>query len=95
MSRRVNDDPILIAAEIVQLQAMDDNPHLSRVPNVSVVWFCYILGGWKALLISDQPDERYYEVTFDKAKSRVYLDTYMKKANSSIALADIEEQPDE
>jgi hypothetical protein len=55
-----------------------------EVEEVYVVWFCYILGGWKSLLSTDRPDGRYYEVTFDTIVGRYYVDTYVKESNIPI-----------
>lgn len=49
-----------------------------------MVWFCFILGGWKALVSSTAADGRYYEVTFNKAKNEHYVDTYKKTHNHVI-----------
>lgn len=46
-----------------------------------IVLFAYILGGWKATVISTLPDYHYYEVTYDKVKDRIYVDTYVKRRN--------------
>lgn len=46
--------------------------------DVFVVWFCYILGGWKALLSTTLPDGMYYEVTYNKEQRETYLDAYTK-----------------
>ena len=54
-----------------------------------VVWFCYILGGWKALLSTHIPDGCYYEVTFNKEKNEAYVDTYQKHENVAIPLEDL------
>lgn len=59
------------------------------VDDVYIVWFCYILGGWKALLSTNVQDDKYYEVTFDKDIQRVYVDTYVKEKNDSIYLEDL------
>lgn len=48
---------------------------------VYVVWFCYVLGGWKALLSTTLPDGMYYEVTHNVAKNETYLDAYKKFDN--------------
>jgi len=48
---------------------------------VYVVWFCYILGGWKALVSTSLPDGRYYEVTYNKEKKETYVDMYVKVDN--------------
>ena len=49
-----------------------------------VVWFCYILGGWKALIATSIPDGTYYEVTFNSQKNEAYLDAYKKFDNRCI-----------
>jgi hypothetical protein len=46
-----------------------------------VVWFCYILGGWKALVCTTLPDGMYFEVTHNAGKSETYLDAYQKIDN--------------
>lgn len=51
---------------------------------VYVVWFCFILGGWKALVSTTIADGRYYEVTYDKVKNKIYLDTYEKINNVAL-----------
>lgn len=48
---------------------------------VYVVWFCYILGGWKALVSTARANGLYYEVTFNKEKQELYLDVYQKEDN--------------
>ena len=48
------------------------------VDDVFVVWFCYILGNFKALVSTTKKDEKYFEVTFDTLKERVYVDEYRK-----------------
>lgn len=54
--------------------------------DVYVVWFCYILGGWKCLVSSTLSDGMYYEVTYDKNKNHIYLDAYKKFDNNEIVL---------
>ena len=44
----------------------------------NVVWFGYVLGNWKALVSTTIPDGRYYEVTYNKGKSEIYIDVYQK-----------------
>lgn len=51
-----------------------------------VVWYCFILGGWKALVSSTEPDGRYYEVTYNKEKSEAYVDTYRKTHNHAVKI---------
>lgn len=52
--------------------------------SVYTVWFCYILGGWKALCSTTVPDGMYYEVTYDKDKKCTYVDAYRKVQNRAI-----------
>lgn len=52
--------------------------------DVYVVWFCYILGGWKCLVSTTLPDGMYYEVTYDTNKNSIYLDAYKKFDNVEI-----------
>ena len=54
--------------------------------NVFVVWFCFILGNWKALVSTTLPDGRYYEVTYNVAKQEAYIDTYIKLENTSVPM---------
>jgi hypothetical protein len=49
--------------------------------DVYVVWFAKTLQNWKALLSTNLPDGRYYELTFNGDKNELYLDTYEKKSN--------------
>lgn len=85
----VNEFP-RIAREIVfrqvkrTLEKTDTHITFSK-DEVYVVWFCFILGGWKALVSTTLPDGRYYEVTYDKNRDKVYLDTYAKLDNTEIA----------
>lgn len=48
---------------------------------VFVVWFAKTLGNWKALLSTTLPDGRYYELTYNGARSELYVDTYVKVDN--------------
>lgn len=52
---------------------------------VYVVWFCYILGGWKALVSTEIADGKYYEVTHNVAKNETYLDEYVKQRNVKVS----------
>lgn len=52
--------------------------------DVYLVWFAYVLGGWKALLSTSVPDGRYYEVTHNHVKKETYLDTYVKVENKMV-----------
>lgn len=74
--------PIERAMAEVRIYAED---HLCPTDNVKlkegdvyVVWFCYIIGGWKALVSTNLHDGMYYEVTFNKDKNEIYVDAYKK-----------------
>lgn len=51
---------------------------------VYCVWFCYILGNYKALVSTTLPDGRYYEVTYSFTKGQAFIDTYVKIANIAL-----------
>lgn len=46
--------------------------------SVYIVWQCCILGNFKFLISTTLPDGMYYEVTFNKAQSVMYLDAYKR-----------------
>lgn len=52
--------------------------------SVRIVWFCYILGGWKALACTNLHGQRYFEITYDKSKKKIYLDVYDKFESMAI-----------
>lgn len=59
------------------------NGYSNRVKfdDVYTVWFCYILGGWKALCSTTLDDNRYFEVTYNVNRDEIYLDVYEKRQN--------------
>lgn len=63
-----------------RLEKTDPTPEY----DVYVVWFAYVLGGWKALVSTTLPDQMYYEVTYNKEKKETYLDAYKKFDNICI-----------
>lgn len=67
------------------LPVVDKNSRLAfTIHDVYIVWFAYVLGGWKALCSTTLPDGRYYEVTYNAARSEAYVDTYRKTHNHVI-----------
>lgn len=83
------EDHLQIAKDIVGHWIMNQRPGLvvrDQEFYVYVVWFCFILGGWKALISTDMPDGRYYEVTYNKAKGVAYLDVYQKTHNIEVGI---------
>ncbi|MGL5896483.1 MAG: DUF6275 family protein [Lactococcus lactis] len=51
---------------------------------VYVVWACKTLQNNKALLSTNVPDGRYYEVTYNGVKQEFYFDAYTKEHNQLI-----------
>lgn len=50
--------------------------------DIYVVWFAYILGGWKCVLSSHfWDDSSYFEITYDFKQKQMYLDHYRKVEN--------------
>lgn len=49
--------------------------------NTKLVWFAKVLENWKALVITTQPDDRYFEITYNGAKRETYIDAYEKVSN--------------
>lgn len=74
----------IVALNHVYLHANreEDRTAVLSLDEIYVVWFCYILGGWKALVSTSVQDNKYYEVTYDKHKKQTYIDTYIKSNNS-------------
>lgn len=65
------------------LEKTDSHVHFAR-PDVYCVWFAFTLGNYKALVSTTLPDGRYYEITYDKAHGRSYIDTYVKVDNVAL-----------
>lgn len=80
--------PIITAVKNVNTYVLDHLNKSDPMPEfeVYVVWFCYILGGWKCLVSTTLPDGMYYEVTYDKSKNSIYLDAYKKFDNVEIEM---------
>jgi Family of unknown function (DUF6275) len=68
------------------LDVTDDNVAFTA-DNVYIVWFCYILGNWKALLSTELSDGMYYEVTYNFTRNEMYLDAYKKFENRIVTPA--------
>jgi len=62
------------------LERRDDAPK-TLFSDVYVVSFTYTLGNWKAMVSTRFPDNKYYEVTYNKDKGEIYLDEYVKTVN--------------
>ncbi|QEQ93558.1 hypothetical protein SEA_GIRLPOWER_59 [Streptomyces phage GirlPower] len=51
---------------------------------VYVVWFVKVLQHWKALVCTDRPDGKYYEITYNGDKREAYVDEYAKTKNTTV-----------
>ncbi|QBZ73606.1 hypothetical protein SEA_ROSAASANTEWAA_42 [Streptomyces phage RosaAsantewaa] len=51
---------------------------------VYVVWFVKVLQHWKALVSTDMPDGKYYELTYNGDKRETYIDEYVKVKNTVV-----------
>ena len=48
--------------------------------DVQIVWFAHVLGNKKAILIANGPNNRIFEVTYNKDTDEMYIDCYEKAA---------------
>lgn len=71
----INDAKYLVRNYIIKHVEGYDALTISE-EDVFVVWWCYILGGWKCLIGTKIHDGRYYEVTYNHAKNELYFDAY-------------------
>lgn len=56
------------------------------IDEIYVVWFAYVMGQWKAILSTSRPDGRIWEVTYNRAREEVYVDTYLKTHNIALSV---------
>ena len=59
-------------------------PEVVDPADLYIVWFCKVLGNWKALVSTDLFSGAYWEVTHNGAKQETYVDTYAKRSNVCI-----------
>lgn len=57
--------------------------------DVYVVWFAFILGNFKAICSTPEPDGRMYEVTYNAQKKEAYVDTYVKTNNILVHVGEL------
>lgn len=86
MSEELNRDKARrIVFEYIKPRLEKTDKHITFAQDeVYIVWFCYILGNWKALVSTTLPDGMYYEVTYNIQKQETYLDAYKKFDNVCI-----------
>ena len=65
-------------------ESKTDNIIPIKPEEVYVVWACKTLQNNKALLSTDIPDTRYYELTYNGNKHEIYFDAYVKEQNECI-----------
>ena len=51
---------------------------------VYVVWYCWILENQKCLISTTIPDGKYYEITYNKERQEMYIDTYVRSENFKV-----------
>lgn len=56
-----------------------------KLDDIYVVWSCFILGCWKALVSTNRNDSMYYEVTYNVEANDIYVDAYQKIKNVAYA----------
>lgn len=71
-----------LVRDVLDKTLIDHNPG-DELPAYSlyVVWRVKVLQHWKALVATDMPDGRYFEVTYDGDKKQAYVDWYHKYKN--------------
>lgn len=61
-----------------QTEGTPQQGQLTSMDQVRCSWFCKLLGGWKACVVTNLDDDTYYEVTHDGERRVTYLDAYVK-----------------
>lgn len=79
-----------IVANYFNDQAEKTDQYAMSWQHCYVVFFAYILGGWKAMVSTAVPDGMYYEVTYNKDSGEAYVDAYKKFNNVVVPAEDIE-----
>ena len=75
-----------VAKELTKKFAEVENDVKLKQNDVYIVWYNYTLGNSKALLSTNIEDGRYYEVTYNKEKSEIYIDIYKKEHNECVGV---------
>jgi len=77
-----------IVADYIREELLPESKTEFKDEDVYVVWYCKTLKNAKALLSTDIPDGRYYEVTYNGEKNEYYFDAYKKEKNKRIVIED-------
>lgn len=75
------DDAKELVRQYIEGRVDPTNELMLSDDDIYCVWWCYILGGWKALISTSIPDGMYYEVTYNHSKDEIYLDAYKREKN--------------
>lgn len=54
------------------------------LPQIHMVWFGYVLGFMKGILIDCGKNNRMFEVTYNRDRQEMYVDAYQKQSNTVV-----------
>ncbi len=58
-----------------------------KISDVSIVWQCWTLGNWKAMIApTAKGTDEYFEFTYDKSKDKAYFDAYAIESKEEVSL---------
>jgi tRNA U34 2-thiouridine synthase MnmA/TrmU len=55
------------------------------IEDIQVVWMVHLLGYKKGIYIDNGKNQRIYEVTYNREKNEMYVDTYDKVCNTVVS----------
>lgn len=77
----------LAKAEVMKFYNEQESFSQIGIQDVHMVWFNYTLKNMKGLFfVLKRRDNRYFEITFDNAKGRMYVDIYRKEKNMALSI---------
>lgn len=71
----------LAKLEVLEMakESIDPTDDVSiTIDDIYITSFSFVLGNMKALLSTNLPDGKYYEVTYNKEKREMYTDCYVR-----------------
>jgi len=74
----------LLVAQYYNKKAEKTDDYMLGTDSVYIVWYVYLLGGWKMLLSTTANDGMYYELTYDKDGRQTFFDAYKKWENIAV-----------
>lgn len=60
------------------------------IGDIQMVWFAHILGFKKAILINNGSNLQIFEVTYNRDKNEMYVDSYSKTSNDVLFQTEID-----